>query len=662
MKCSSRIWTLRFSLTWMLLTGFAWSVTVTVTPPRAALVVITQTQQFACSVANVTWSVDGVPGGNASVGTINANGLYTPPAVGGIYVVKATTTAEPHVSGFATVAVTDLPGVFTYHNDKARDGVNSRELALTPATVRTTTFGKLFSCPVDGAIYAQPLWVRGLSIGGGTHNVIFVATQHDSVYAFDADTKPCVAYWHVHLLDTLHGGTGGEKPVVWNDVGNAGFGCFGDIYPEVGITGTPVIDPANETIYVVSASEIPGPESGRCTFPPLPFFHKLHALDLITGDERLNAPVTITASLPGVGGGASAGMVSFSSQYQHNRSGLTLSNNTVYVAFAAHEDQGPYHGWLLGYNETDLSQAPSIFNTTPNGGSGGIWAGGGAPAVDSGGNLYVTTGNGLFDELPRPSFNDYGDTILKLHPFKGNTPNGVNLRVADYFTPYDQAFLAQVDGDLGAGAAVLLPDQTSGVGPKHLLTQVGKEGVVYIIDRDNMGQFNASSNNQIVQSFPGPAFGLWGAPAWWQNSLYVGGQSDSLKQFTFDPATGLFLTAVASQSNQIFGYPGTTPSVSSRGASGGLVWTIDVSLYGYASPNAGINCSAVPVPAPCTGPAILHAYDATNLALEYWNSSMAASNRDRAGNAVKFVPPTVANGKVYVGTRTRVDVYGLLPN
>jgi hypothetical protein len=656
MKLSSRITTLRFSLTWMLLTGLAWSAGITVSPKHAAVVVSTQTQQFT-SVANVTWSVDGVAGGNASVGTISASGLYTPPALAGVHVVKATTIAAPQVSGTATVAVTDLAGVFTYHNDTAGDGVNSREFALTPATVTPATFGKLFSCPVNGAIYAQPLWVRGLTIAGGTHNVIFVATQHDSVYAFDADASPCVTYWHVHLLDALHGGTTGEKPVVWNDVGNTGFGCFGDIYPEIGVTGTPVIDPASNTIYVVSASEIPGPDSGRCAFPPFPFFHRLHALDLVTGNERPNAPMTIAASSLGVGG-----VVTFSSQYQHNRSGLALSNQTVYVTFAAHEDQGPYHGWVLGYNTADLTQPPSIFNTTPNGGSGGIWAGGGAPAIDNGGDVYVTTGNGLFDVLPPPSFNDYGDSILRLHPFHGSTLNGMDLRVADYFTPDDQLFLAAVDGDLGAGAAVLLPDQNSGAGPRHLLAQVGKEGIVYLVDRDNMGQFNPLNNDQIVQSFFGPAFGLWGAPALWQNNLYIGGQSDSIRQFTFQPTTELFNPTVTSQSLQVFGYPGTTPSVSSRGASHGLVWAIDESLYGYATPNAGIFCSLVPVPAACTGPAILHAYDATNLTLEYWNSSTASNDRDRAGNAVKFVPPTVANGKVYLGTRTRVDVYGLLPN
>jgi hypothetical protein len=651
---------LRFLLTWMLLSGLAWSATVTVSPKRAAVAATSQKQQFKCSVANVIWSVDGVVGGNASVGTISANGLYTPPAVGGTHVVRAAAVAAPHPSGSAFVAVTDLAGVFTYHNDTARDGVNSREFALMPATVATATFGKLFSCPVDGAIYAQPLWVRGLKIAGGTHNVIFVATQHDSVYAFDADAKPCVTYWHVNLLDALHGGTAGEKPVVWNDVGNVGFGCFGDIYPEVGVTGTPVIDPRSKTIYVVSASEIPGLGSGRCTLPAFPFFHKLHALDLLTGNESPNAPVAIAASVRGIGDASSGGMISFNSQLHHNRSGLALANGTVYVAFAAHEDQGPYHGWLLGYKTADLREPPSIFNITPNGGSGGIWAAGGAPAVDSGGDLYVTTGNGSFDELPPPSYSDYGDSILRLHAFEGENPNGVNLQIADWFTPYDQSLLRTTDGDLGSGAAVLLPEQTSGAGPKHLLAQVGKEGVVYLIDRDNMGQYNPLSNDQIVQSFPGPLYGLWGAPALWQNNLYISGQFDFVRQFTFDPALESFNPTF--QSRQPFGFPGVTLSVSSRGASHGLVWGLDVTSYGYASPNAGINCSVVPVPAACTGPAVLHAYDATNLQLEYWNSSMAANNRDRAGNAVKFVPPTVANGKVYVGTRSRVDVYGLLPN
>jgi hypothetical protein len=633
------------------------NVRVTVSPKRAAVTVTTQTQQFTSSVANSSWSVDGVAGGNATHGTISASGLYTPPATAGTIVTATSGTS----AGSATIAVTDLAAVLTYHNDLARDGSNAREYALAPSTVTTATFGKLFSCAEDGAVYGQPLWMRGLSIGGGIHNLIFVATQHDSVYAFDADGRPCVKYWHVNLLDTLHGGTGNETPVAWNDVGN----CFGDIYPEVGVTGTPVIDRITSTVYVVSASEKNRISSGNCSGSSATFYHRLHALDLATGNEKFNAPVAIAASVPGTGDGSSGGMVSFNSQLHHQRSGLAQVGGKIFVAFAAHEDATPYHGWVIGYKASDVQQQIAVFNTTPNGlngADGGIWAGGGAPAIDGGGDIYVTTGNGVFDEAPPPPNSDYGDSILRLHSVNGRTLNGSNLSVAGWFTPYDQATLNQFDGDLGSGAAVLLPLQTSGAGPKHLLVQTGKEGIVYLIDRDNMGQFNPTNNNQIVQSFPGPANGLWGTPALWRNNLYTGGQGDSLKEFTFNPATELFNLTVASQSAQVFGYPGTIPSVSSRAGAQGIVWAIDASLYGYASPNAGVNCSAVPLPSACTGPAILHAYDATNLAVEYWNSSMAANNRDQAGKAVKFVPPTVANGKVYVGTRTSIDVYGLLPN
>ena len=633
-------------------------VTITVSPKHAAVSVTTQTQQFTSSVTNPTWSVDGIAGGNSTRGTISATGLYAPPATAGTHTITATSGTS---TGSATISVTDLKGVLTYHNDPARDGTNTREFALAPSTVTTATFGKLFSCTVDGAVYAQPLWTPGLSIAGGIHNVVFVATQHDSAYAFDADAHPCVTYWHVNLLDTLHGGTGNETSVTWNDVGN----CFGDIYPEVGVTGTPVIDSPTKTIFLVSASEADPVSTGRCSSSSANFYHRLHALDLATGNEKFNAPVTIAASVPGTGDGSSLGMVSFSSQLHHQRSGLAEVNGKIFVVFAAHEDATPYHGWVIGYKASNVQEQIEVFNTTPNGlngADGGIWGGGGAPAIDGYGDIYVTTGNGVFDEAPPPPDNDYGDSILRLHSMKGSTQNGVNLSVAGWFTPYDQLTLAHTDADLGSGAAVLLPNQTSGAGPTHLLVQTGKEGIVYLIDRDNMGQFNPSNNDQVVQSFRGPSNGLWGTPALWRNNLYTGGQSDSLKQFIFNPTTELFNPSVASFSAQVFGYPGSTPSVSSQGATHGIVWAIDASLYGYASPNAGVGCSTVPVPRACTGPAILHAYDATNLTVEYWNSSMAANNRDTAGNAVKFVPPTVANGKVYVGTRSTVDVYGLLPN
>lgn len=631
--------------------------------PRGASVVTTQTQQFNAWVtgsANVTWSVDGVAGGNAAIGTVSASGLYTPPSTAGAHTVTATSVANPADSAAAAIAVTDLVGVFSYHNNLSIDGTNSREYGLTASTVNANSFGKLFSCPVDGATYTQPLWVPNLNIAGGIHNVIFVATANDSAFAFDADATPCVQYWQVNLLDTLHGGTAGETPVVWNDVGI----CSGDIYPEVGVTGTPVTDPATNTIYLVSASEIVGGSSGKCSASSGTFYHRLHALDLATGSEKFSAPVTIAAQVAGDGDGSSAGIVTFTSQLQHQRSGLTLSNGIVYAAFAAHEDATPYHGWLLGYNASNVQDQVSVFNTTPNGlggADGGIWAGGGAPSVDAGGDVYVSTGNGVFDEgSGMPLENDYGDSILRLTPIAGNTPNGANLQLAGWFTPYNEIKLENTDTDLGSSAVVLLPDQTSA--PMHLLVEVDKQGTVYLIDRDSMGQFQPNDNNQIVQYFSATAGGFWGTPAFWQNSLYFAGAGDFLKQFSFDPTTGQFNPTASSQSAQQYGFPDASPSVSSQGPTNGIVWAIDAGLYGYASPNAGTtNCDQVPVPAACTGPAILHAYNPTNLAVEYWNSSMAPYNRDQAGNAVKFVPPTIANGKVYLSTRTEIDVYGLIP-
>jgi hypothetical protein len=620
-------------------------VVVTVAPQMAAVAATSQTQQFTPTVTgatntSVTWSVDTIAGGNSTVGIIDNTGIYSPPAAGGTHTITATSAADTSASGSANVAVTDLSGVFTYHNDLSRDGANTQEYALSPSTVTTATFGKLFSCQVDGAVYTQPLWVPGLSIGGGTHNVIFVATQHDSLYAFDADASPCVTYWQVNLLDTMHGGTAGENPVVWNDVGY----CYGDVYPEVGVTGTPVIDPTTNTIYLVSASEV-GTTGGACSGNPGTFYHRLHALDITTGNEQANSPVTIAASVAGNGDGSSGGMVSFSSEFHHNRSGLALSNGIVYVAFAAHEDATPYHGWLFGYNASNVQQQASVFNTTPNGvggADGGIWAGGGAPAVDGVGDVYVATGNGVFDEgSGMPMVNDYGDSVLRLNPAAGPTANGANLQLTGWFTPGDELKLEGNDTDLGSGGPVVMPDQA--VGPPHLLVQLGKDGVVYLIDRDSMGQFLLNTN-QVVQYFTATTNGFWGTAAFWQNGLYFAGNGDNLKLFSF--SSDIFGTNPSSQSSATFGYPSATPSISSQGATNGVAWAIDSTFYGYASPG--------------TGPAVLHAYDATNLASELWNTTMAANNRDRAGNAVKFVPPTIANGKVYVSTRTEIDVYGLL--
>jgi hypothetical protein len=542
----------------------------------------------------------------------------------------------------------------------SRDGANTQEYALSSSTVTTTTFGKLFSCTVDGAVYTQPLWVPGVNFNGALHNVLYVSTQHDSVYAFDADTSPCVTLWQASLLGS------GESPVVWNDVGQ----CFGDIYPEVGVTGTPVIDINRNVLYAVAASEIPGGSSGNCAGSPGTFYHRLHALDITTGIEKFGAPMTIAASVAGVGDGSVGGMVSFNSQLQHNRSGLALtSDENVYVAFAAHEDATPYHGWLLGYHGDNVQQQLSVFNTTPNGvfvqgiggADGGIWGGGGAPALDSSNNVFVATGNGVFDMGATMHMqNDYGDSVLSL----GAPVSGTAMTVNGWFSPDDEASLEPGDVDLGSGAPVLLPDQTTGP-VLHLLVQLGKDGVIYLINRDSMGFFNANTN-QVVQNFQAIG-GFWGTPAFWQNNLYFAGAyagaTDSLKQYSFDPTTGLFNTTLSSQSSEVFGFPGVSPSVSSTpSGTNGIVWAIDAGLYGYATSNAAgsINCYVDPPPAACTGPAILHAYNAANLATEYWNSTQGTGNQ--AGNAVKFVPPTVANGKVYVSTRTEIDVYGLLPN
>src|SRR5882672_3771325 len=609
--------------------GGGGAVSVKVSPRLTSVVVSTQTQVFTATVTGastaITWAVDGTVGGSTTVGTITPAGIYTPPATPGIHTILATSAVDSTKSDSAKIAVTDLPGVFTYHNDLARDGANTQELALTTATVTTVTFGKRFSCPVDGAAYTQPLWVPALNVNGTVRNVIFVATQHDSVYAFDADIGPCVSLWQAKLLDTAHGGTAGETPVPTADVGNG----FMDIQPEIGVTGTPVIDPATSTLYVVSKSE-----DLTSTF-----YQRLHALDLVSGNEKFAGPKAISASVPGAGDGSfcpSSGTISFDPRNQHQRPALSLSNGMVYLAWASHEDKTPYHGWLIGYNAATLARV-SVYNTSPNGCLAGIWMAGGAPAFDSACNLYATTGNGTFDgSSGSPPNNDFGDTVLKL---------GSGLTLSDWFTPFNQNILNMNDTDLGSSGVIVLPDQSSS--PAHLLLSAGKQGQVYLLDRDLMGGFCGiactSDTNSVQNFFVSP---IWGTPAFWQNRMYYGGTGSRLAAFDFSSSTGRFTATPSSQSSAIYQFPGPTPSVSSQGTSGGVVWVIDASQYGVPS-NFG------------SGPAILHAYDATNLGTELWNSSQNAG--DQAGNAVKFSVPTVANGTVYVGTRTEVDVYSLLP-
>ena len=616
-------------------------------PVRVALTAVrgglTVTQSFVLSAnvtndfgsAGVTWSATA---GTFSTQSTTSASFVAPTATGPV-IIKATSVADPSKSASSTVVVTDLAGVYTYHNDLARDGVNLHEFALTTSTVGAATFGKLFSCPVDGAIYAQPLWVANLTINNVKHNVVVVATQHDSVYAFDADASPCSTLWHANLLDAPHGATTNETSVPSGTTNTLVGAGFGDIKPEIGVTGTPVIDPATNTIYLVSKS---------ATSSLAPVRQRLHALSLVDGSEKFSGPKTISASVPGSGYDASGGVISFNSITAGQRAGLALVNGIVYVCWASHEDADPYHGWVMAFSASNLNPM-GVYNDTPNGTKGGIWMAGGAPSVDAANNLYVITGNGDYDGLA-----DYGDSIVKL---------SAGLALTDSFTPSVQMLLQQQDLDLGSGgAAVLIDLPTAPVGFQHLLIGGGKgpqfNGVLYMVNRDNLGQYNVNDSG-VVQEFA-VGGGVFATPSVWNYALYIAGQGTSLQMFSLNSALGQFNGTAVSQSAATFGFPGATPSISASSATAnGIVWAIDSSKF---CTNQSSAC----------GPAVLHAFDASKVSSELWNSSQNPA--DAAGFAVKFTVPTVANGKVYLGTRGNdtglavpsvpgeLDVYGLKPN
>ncbi len=574
------------------------AVAVTITPKRAGLTT-GQAQTFTATVTGsttttVTWEVDTIAGGNATVGTITTAGVYTPPVSAGNHAVGARAVADTTVSATASVAITDLAGVFTYHNDLSRDGVNAKEYALNTTTVKTGTFGKRFACTIDASAYAQPLWVANVSIGGANHNVIIAATQHNTVYAFDADASPCQTLWSKSLMAS------GETWVTSGDVNSD------DITPDIGIVGTPVIDPATQTIYLVSKS--------KTTAASVAIHQRLHALSLIDGSEKFAGPKEIAFS---------SGGKTFDPRTQNQRCALALVNGVVYIAYASHGDQPVYYGWLVGYNASTLAQT-SVFNVDPTDGFGGIWMSGGAPAADSANNLFLITGNGNWNGTT-----EFGDSFLKLS-------TGSGLGISSFFTPSNESALNSDDVDFGAGGAAILVDAVGGPAP-HLVVGGGKIGVMYVLNRDNMGGKSANDAG-AVQSFS-VADPIFATPAFWQNTLYVGPINDHLKAYGLSNTTGQFTTAPTSQSSGSYGFPGSTPSVSAQGTSNGIVWTIE-RISG--------------------SPAVLHAFDATNLATELWNSNGNAG--DHAGQVVKFTVPTVANGKVYVGTAGEISVYGLSPN
>lgn len=592
--------------------------------PRVASLTFTQTQQFAAKISgvastDVTWSVDGVLGGNNSVGTISTSGLYTPPGIAGSHQVRAISAADTTQSASVPVIVTNYAGTFTQHNDNARTGQNLNETVLTTGNVNNNQFGKLLSYPVDGFVYAQPLYVANVLSGQGYHNVLYVATEHDSVYAFDADGSNSTPLWKASFIDPLNGITTVPAADVQN--GNS----KGDITPEIGITGTPVIDSTRNVVYVVAETK---EVSGNVTT----YVQRLHALDITTGVEMPHSPVVIQASVPGKGAGTDGlGNVPFIPHTQNQRPGLLLLNGVVYIAWGSHQDLNPYHGWVIGYDANSLQRVAAYNNSADTRGDG-IWMCGAGLAADESGNIYFTTGTN--EGLYTGTAVDYNDSFEKL-----STSNG--LIVVDFFAPYNRASLSAANADLGSGGPLLLPDQSTT--PIHLLVGGGKDGTIFLLNRDNLGGFNPYNNSQVVQSLPNILGQIRGVPAFWQNNVYFVAVSDVPKAFLLYNGR-LSSAPVAVASEKIYGYPGATPTISANGTTNGIVWALRTGQYGQTPP----------------GPAVLGAYDAANISRILYTSSQAGV-RDRAGPAVKFTVPTVANGKVYVGTQNQVNVYGLLP-
>ena len=579
-----------------------------VVSPAFSGVTISQTLQFniltpGIGNTDVTWTADG--------GTITPTGNYTPPSTPGAYTILV---SLPNAKGFATVEVTNFPGTLTWRNDNSRSGVNSQELVLSagpgPGRVNSSTFGKLFSCPIDGYAYAQPLYVPNLAIpGNGTHNVVFVATEKDSVFAFDADAIPCEQLWKTSLI-----------PAGLQAIATPNFNITTtDIAPFVGITSTPVIGIGTSTLYVVSATQ---------TISANPTYAQwLYVLDLATGQ-----PETQPNGIPS--GASAAQNATFNSLLENQRPALLLDNGTVYIAFGSYGGLGDYHGWLFGYDAASLQQT-GVFDVTPKATQGGIWQSGGGPSADSNHNVFAATGDGPFD-ADRGGMS-YSNSFLRLG-------TGGGLSVSDYFTPCDQATLETAGQDVGAGAPVLLPDSAGSSSQPHLLLGGSKGGSLYVVNRDSMGQFDSACPDSPprAQAVPVGAGAILSTPLFWNNSVYVAPGNENLMSF---PMSGgiLATSPSASLSPETLGPQGATPVISANGTNNAILWLID-SSGALATPST---------------PAILRAYDPNNLSNEIYNSSMASS-RDQAGLAVKFTVPTVANGKVYVGTQTELDVYGLL--
>lgn len=491
------------------------------------------------------------------------------------------------------------PSVTTWGYGSQRNNVNTQEYILTPTNVRAATFKKMFSYPVDGYIYAQPLFVPNLKVNGTTHDVIYVATENNSVYAFDAD--------------------GGGQ--LWKRSFGSAIPC-GKVHgcgvaPVIGSTATPVLDTILGNIYVANRQF--NSSTGV-------YSHSLHSLSLVTGAENAGSPVTISASVAGTGYDSAGGVVKFNPLTASDRSAMLELGGIVYVAFASYGDADPYHGWIIGFSASNLGQM-IVFNTTPNGQRGGIWN---APLASDGTFVYTATGNGTWDGGP-----DWGDSYLKLSPVNGR------LSVADFFTPFNVSTLTADDRDLGSAMATLLPTFPSSKFP-HIMIGAGKEGRIYVVNRDNMGHSDSACDCQIVQSIPN-AVGVaangsdlqrnYSTPLYWNGNVYFSGTNDSVKRFHLSTLTSMLTTTPSDHSPTTYAFPGSNAVVSANGNGSGILWAVE------------------------KGASVLHAYDATKLSTEFYNTNQNAS-RDSLGSSIKFAPPLVIHGKVYVGTHDHLVIYG----
>ncbi|MDB5213844.1 MAG: hypothetical protein JWO86_1771 [Myxococcaceae bacterium] len=502
--------------------------------------------------------------------------------------------------------------ILTFQYNLARTGVTAAETTLTPTNVASGAFGKLASWPVDGYVYAQPLYVSHLVTASGERDVVFVATQHDSVYAFDAASTTTEPLWHVSLLES------GEVPVPSVDT------LVTDITPEVGITGTPVIDRAAELLYVVSKAKR---ADGT-------YVQRLHALRLADGTEKPGAPVVIAAQVRGTWTDAKDGVLSFEALRHNQRAALALIGGRVIIAWASHGDTEPYHGWLMAYDTADLSRPPAAMVTTPDGLAGGIWMGASGPTADAEGNIYVASGNGLFDMDDDGARQNYSLSALRLR-LDGNA-----FTVKDFFSPHETGDLNAGDLDFGTSAPILLPDRSAA--PLHRLLVAGKTGHIYVLDRENLGGYD-SETDHVVEVLDTHTYFLIANPVYFNDVLYVLPHKQPLMTFVTDRETGLFETepnAIAPTCPTCFDR-GSTPSISADGTNNGIVWVLD---------NTGYQKSV---------PSILHAFDASDISRELYVSPTSSLDSDAASPAVKFTVPAVANGRVFVGGQKAVTVYGL---